>query len=86
MLFTIGVIVKRFSKYLMMDLPTKLAAKIPKKYNAMKVRMSPKKVMINSAGDVFGMVTPKKYSVFLTTGESMPPIKPKRNFMTTKVT
>ena len=65
MLFTTGVMVKRFSKYLMMDLPTKLAAKIPKKYNAMNVRISPKKVTINSARDVFGMLTPKKIQRFL---------------------
>ena len=71
---------------MMMAFPIKLAAKIPIKYNAIKVRISPKKVIKNSSRLVFGKATPLSCNIFLTTGESVPPTKLKRNFTTKKVT
>ncbi len=69
-----------------MDLPTKLAAKIPIKYSEIKVRIRPRKVIINSSREDFGKTTPTKCNTFLITGASVPPTNPKRNFTTKKVT
>ena len=70
----------------MMDLPTKLAAKMPMKYNEINVRISPRKVIINSSREVLGKATPNNCNAFFMTGESVPPTKPKRNFTTKNVT